>query len=407
METEYALPQDPEHDTVEDSWREGNRLDPNSSFYHEFTPRENVNVAPQVGPSPPPNAEIAFEKFVEEIVVYASRGCVLLDGCVDALVFTGGIGTGSDVLRRAVCDRLASLRFSISYIGNLTHVSLFREGPLIAMAGHGSLRQILVMLDDEEEEMAWQWVVRTKMGLKEAEFRKLARERTPPLSQWEKLKLLSEGKSITLCIETPEEVVLEKTKDMLEHYKKDKEFAREAEKGSYLELPDGGVVLGDMHYIDKQLDIEEAAEEAAELAENEWAEMTLWVEAKKKRHARIDAVEAQKVAAGEMAVEATAAAKRAARATRKVEAYAEKLIKAMPRAAKEATRASGARADEGGATNEGAAGRGAVTAGTKRKAADTELDEETITDKDDASSSSSSSDDSSELSEELMDVDSY
>ena len=55
-----------------------------------------------------PQAQLAFDTFCDNIVGYIGMYTAYLNG-LDALVFTGGIGTNSDVLRKKVCRQLGYL----------------------------------------------------------------------------------------------------------------------------------------------------------------------------------------------------------------------------------------------------------------------------------------------------------
>lgn len=54
-------------------------------------------------------AQLAFDMFVYRLVKYIGSYYTVLNGKVDALVFTGGIGENDDLAREAVCQRLAGL----------------------------------------------------------------------------------------------------------------------------------------------------------------------------------------------------------------------------------------------------------------------------------------------------------
>lgn len=60
-----------------------------------------------------PRARLAVEAFVDSIVGYVGMYTAYLGG-LDALVFTGGIGTNSGRLRRMVCEKLSFLGITLS-----------------------------------------------------------------------------------------------------------------------------------------------------------------------------------------------------------------------------------------------------------------------------------------------------
>lgn len=58
--------------------------------------------------------KLAFDIFVDRLVGYIGNYYVKLDGQVDALVFAGGIGEKSSLLRRRVVDKCKCLQFSLA-----------------------------------------------------------------------------------------------------------------------------------------------------------------------------------------------------------------------------------------------------------------------------------------------------
>ena len=56
---------------------------------------------------------LAFDIFVDRILGYVGSYYVSLRGKVDALVFAGGIGEKSDLLRKRVTDEASCLGFEI------------------------------------------------------------------------------------------------------------------------------------------------------------------------------------------------------------------------------------------------------------------------------------------------------
>lgn len=58
--------------------------------------------------------KLAFDIFVDRIVGFIGSYFVKLDGEVDALVFAGGIGEQSAMLRKAIATKCRCLGFSIS-----------------------------------------------------------------------------------------------------------------------------------------------------------------------------------------------------------------------------------------------------------------------------------------------------
>ena len=61
-------------------------------------------------PNPPSAAhKLAFDIFVDRIVGYVASYFVKLDGAVDAIVFAGGIGERSAMLRQAIVEKVRCL----------------------------------------------------------------------------------------------------------------------------------------------------------------------------------------------------------------------------------------------------------------------------------------------------------
>jgi len=57
--------------------------------------------------------KLAFDIFVDRILSYVGSYYVSLNGKVDALVFAGGIGEKSGLLRRRVAEEAACLGFEV------------------------------------------------------------------------------------------------------------------------------------------------------------------------------------------------------------------------------------------------------------------------------------------------------
>jgi acetate kinase len=75
--------------------------------------------------SPAPEAKMAIDYFVYQIVYFAGAYTALLGG-LDAIVFTAGIGEKAASIRAAVCRRLAWLGLELDEAANQT------DGPLIS-----------------------------------------------------------------------------------------------------------------------------------------------------------------------------------------------------------------------------------------------------------------------------------
>ena len=66
-----------------------------------------------IASSDDPKMKLAFDIFVDRILGYVGSYYVSLHGKVDALVFAGGIGEKSDLLRKRVTDESSCLGFEI------------------------------------------------------------------------------------------------------------------------------------------------------------------------------------------------------------------------------------------------------------------------------------------------------
>jgi acetate kinase len=94
--------------------------------------------------------KLAFDLFVDRICGYVGGYYVALGGRVDALVFAGGIGERSDVLRKAVVTQASCLGFEIDEAANSHKIE-----DVVQDVGRKSARhRTLVCLTDEQFEMA-------------------------------------------------------------------------------------------------------------------------------------------------------------------------------------------------------------------------------------------------------------
>ena len=87
-------------------------------------------------------AQLALELFASSVAHYIGAFYVNLGG-LDDLVFTGGVGENSDVLRRMVCQKLAALGVSLDEERNLT----VKNG---CISAPGSKANVWVLPTDEE-----------------------------------------------------------------------------------------------------------------------------------------------------------------------------------------------------------------------------------------------------------------
>jgi len=97
-------------------------------------------------------AELALEMFCYRVKKYIGAYCAAL-GSVDAIVFTGGIGENSALVRSRSCEGLSGLGISLDERANHEVAGGITE----IQAGDGRVK-ILVVQTDEEREIAQQTV---------------------------------------------------------------------------------------------------------------------------------------------------------------------------------------------------------------------------------------------------------
>lgn len=90
-------------------------------------------------------AGLAFEAFIHRLLKYVGAYWFLLEGKVDALVFSGGIGENSPEVREELCKRLAFMGVRLDHGAN-------RENCEIISSEESKLK-VLVLKTDEEQEM--------------------------------------------------------------------------------------------------------------------------------------------------------------------------------------------------------------------------------------------------------------
>lgn len=106
----------------------------------------------------PASHQLALNIFVDRIVGYVGSYYVKLGGDIDALVFAGGIGEKSALLRKMVVEKIACLGFSID---DKKNEQLDGEGPVYGIGEHNK-RKTLVCETDEDYEMAYNSMMHRK-----------------------------------------------------------------------------------------------------------------------------------------------------------------------------------------------------------------------------------------------------
>ncbi|KAH7403526.1 acetate kinase-like protein [Cadophora sp. MPI-SDFR-AT-0126] len=97
-----------------------------------------------------PKMKLAFDIFLDRILNYIGGYYVILNGKVDALVFAGGIGEKSDLLRRRVAEETACLGFQIDLEANKKPI----KDVVQSVGKDGARHKLLVCQTDEQFEMA-------------------------------------------------------------------------------------------------------------------------------------------------------------------------------------------------------------------------------------------------------------
>jgi len=130
--------------------------------FREITTRANLSShSPSTEPSPD---RLAFDLFADRVLNYVGSYYLKLDGQVDALVFSGGIGERSKELRRVIGERIGCLGFSGVDEGKNEGVD-GEDGVVINIDKNGEGargKRILVCRTDEQLEMARQCALENK-----------------------------------------------------------------------------------------------------------------------------------------------------------------------------------------------------------------------------------------------------
>ena len=94
--------------------------------------------------------KLAFDIFVDRISSYVGSYYVTLHGQVDALVFAGGIGEKSALLRKRVTEQVGCLGFEVDDEKNGKDISKVVQD----VGKNGAKHMTLVCQTDEQSEMA-------------------------------------------------------------------------------------------------------------------------------------------------------------------------------------------------------------------------------------------------------------
>ncbi|KAL5338731.1 Acetokinase family-domain-containing protein [Aspergillus crustosus] len=102
---------------------------------------------------PTPQHKLAFDILVDRIVGYIGNYYVKLDGQVDAVVFAGGIGEKSALLRKAVIEKSRSLGFAVDAAANEKRPG--ESETVVDITAKSDAKRVLVCQTDEQFEMAY------------------------------------------------------------------------------------------------------------------------------------------------------------------------------------------------------------------------------------------------------------
>ena len=103
------------------------------------------NFAEIAAKDAPDSHKLALDIFVDRIIGYVGNYFVKMDGKVDAIVFAGGIGEKSAMLRQIVVDRCACLGFDI----DLSKNEKPEDGAVVDIGKGGKIRTLICETDEE------------------------------------------------------------------------------------------------------------------------------------------------------------------------------------------------------------------------------------------------------------------
>jgi acetate kinase len=106
----------------------------------------------QIGVENPPSEEhkLAFDILVDRIVGFVGNYYVKLDGQVDGIVFAGGIGEKSALLRKTIVEKCRSLGFAIDSAANERGPGENETVVDITARGKPDAKRVLICQTDEQ-----------------------------------------------------------------------------------------------------------------------------------------------------------------------------------------------------------------------------------------------------------------
>jgi acetate kinase len=94
---------------------------------------------------------LAFNLFVDRVVEFVGAYYLKLEGKVDAVVFSGGIGEKSVELREVIIAKAACLGFTLDHGMN---AAVEQQDAKVVEIGNDTTKRVLVCRTDEQFEMA-------------------------------------------------------------------------------------------------------------------------------------------------------------------------------------------------------------------------------------------------------------
>jgi len=95
-----------------------------------------------------PRCKLALDIYCRRIKKYIGAYAAVMGG-VDAVVFTGGIGENSDLVRRQVCQEMQHLGIVLDKEANLEHVPGNKEPPSTPHISTGPTKVLVIATDEE------------------------------------------------------------------------------------------------------------------------------------------------------------------------------------------------------------------------------------------------------------------
>lgn len=91
-------------------------------------------------------ARLAIEIYIYDIVRYIGSYIAALDG-IDVLVFSGGVGAGSDILRARICERLLNFKVKLAKSRNNGKINVSEN---LKISNRGSVPVWVIPTDEEK-----------------------------------------------------------------------------------------------------------------------------------------------------------------------------------------------------------------------------------------------------------------